>query len=72
MITRICSLLRMTPSNVEEVGLLLAHGKTVPTDGAAGYQTGCLFQKTDGGDGTALYVNEGTAASCDFNAVTVV
>jgi hypothetical protein len=36
-----------------------------------GYAIGCLFHHTDGGDGTALYVNEGTATSCNFNAITV-
>lgn len=54
-----------------EDGILLAYGNTVPTDTTAGYSIGCLFFHTDGGDATALYVNEGTAASCDFNAITV-
>lgn len=49
--------------------VLIAYGPTVPADTSSGYSTGCLFLHTDGGDGTALYVNEGTAASCDFNAV---
>lgn len=71
MITRICALLRIKEPSVEDAGLLLASGKTVPADGTAGYQTGCLFQHTDGGAGTSLYCNEGTAASCDFDAVTV-
>ena len=53
------------------VGTLMAYGATVPSDGATGYATGCLFLHTDGGDGTALYVNEGTSASADFNAITV-
>lgn len=52
-------------------GKILAWGDTVPTDEATGYATGCLFLHTDGGDGTSLYVNEGDASSCDFNAVTV-
>ena len=55
----------------ERGNALQVAGTTVPTDGAAGYATGCLFQHTDGGDGTALYVNEGTDSSCNFNAVTV-
>jgi hypothetical protein len=59
----------MTKPSPENPGLLLAHGDTVPTDGATGYATGCLFQKTDGGDGTSLYVNEGDIDGCDFNAV---
>ena len=54
-----------------EDGILQAYGNTVPTDATAGYAIGCLFHHTDGGDATALYVNEGTAASCDFNAITV-
>lgn len=46
-------------------------GPTVPADGTAGYGVGCLFQHTDGGAGTALYCNEGTATSANFDAVTV-
>lgn len=53
------------------VGILDAYGPTVPADASVGYATGCLFRHTDGGDGTALYVNEGTLASADFNAITV-
>lgn len=71
MIARIAKLLRIQPPAIEPEGLLLASGTTVPTDGTAGYQTGCIFQHTDGGDGTALYVNEGSVTSCDFNAITV-
>lgn len=56
---------------VPGVGIMRDMGDTVPADGSAGYGTGCLFQHTDGGDGTALYVNEGSNTSCDFNAVTV-
>jgi len=50
---------------------LFAHGTTVPTDADSGYAVGCLYAKTDGGDGSALYVNEGSATSCDFNLITV-
>lgn len=46
-------------------------GTTVPTDATPGFSTGCLFSHTDGGAGTALYVNEGTSSSCDFDAATV-
>ena len=53
-------------------GLIMdAAGVTAPADGVAGYATGCLFRHTDGSDGTALYVNEGSATSADFNAITV-
>jgi len=72
MIARICRLLRMSPPSATTEGLLLASGTTVPTDGTAGYQPGCLFQHTDGtAYNTVLYCNIGTAASCDFNVVTV-
>lgn len=44
-------------------------GTTVPTDTTAGYATGCVFVKTDGGVGTSYYINEGTSSSSDFNAM---
>jgi hypothetical protein len=72
MIERLCGIIRMTPPNNEDSGLLFDSGATVPTDGTAGYQTGCLFQHTDGSTGTALYQNEGTNTSCDFNAVAAI
>ena len=53
------------------LGIIRAYGDTVPADGADGYATSCIFHHTDGGDGTALYVNEGTSTSADFNAITV-
>jgi len=72
MLARIASLLRIQPPAIEPTGLLLASGSTVPTDGTAGYQPGCLFQHTDGTTyATVLYCNIGTATSCDFNVVTV-
>lgn len=52
-------------------GILLAFGETVPTDATAGYATGCIFIHTDGSAGTALYCNEGTSSSCDFDSVSV-
>lgn len=51
---------------------LLAKGATVPSDAAAGYAKGCVFIKTDGTDHTnTLYANIGTAASANFNAMTI-
>lgn len=50
-------------------GCMEAYGTTVPTDATAGYATGCRFIHTDGTRGTALYINEGSATSCDFNPV---
>lgn len=44
-------------------------GPTVPTDATAGYLPGCIFMKNaSNGVGSTMYVNEGTLASCDFNA----
>jgi hypothetical protein len=59
----------MKPPVLADEGFLFASGSVVPTDGDSGYQPGCIFQHTDGTSGTVLYVNEGTYASCDFNAV---
>jgi hypothetical protein len=53
-----------------EDGILQCYGTTKPADAATGYATGCLFQNTDGGDGTSLYVNEGSVTSASFKAVT--
>lgn len=47
----------------------LASGATVPTDGTAGYAPGALFLKRSGTAGASLYINDGTATSCDFNPV---
>lgn len=49
--------------------IIMHTGITVPADSAAGYATGCLFLHTDGGAGTALYVNVGSNTSCNFDAV---
>lgn len=51
-------------------GILLAYGTTVPSDAALGYAPGCLFQQTDGStEATYLYVNVGTKASANFDAI---
>lgn len=52
-----------------ENGIQLVYGITVPTDGTSGYAIGCIFKHDDGSGGATLYVNEGTATSCDFNLV---
>lgn len=52
-------------------GVIWAAGDTVPSDAVAGYAPGCIFQHLDGAAGATIYVNEGTLASCDFDAVTV-
>lgn len=72
MLERVSSLLKMAPPVSGDRGLLFASGATVPTDGTDGYQPGCIFQHTDGSTGTALYVNEGSVTSCDFNAVAAM
>ena len=67
---------RLTPqdatgviTHIPGLGILQAYGSTVPVDNTAGYAIGCLFHKTNGGNGTALYLNEGTALLSDFNAI---
>jgi hypothetical protein len=52
-------------------GILICYGITVPSDAATGYSPGCLFLHTDGTAGSELYINSGTAASADFDLVTV-
>lgn len=39
---------------------------SVPADGVAGYEKGCLLQVYDGASGLVLYVNSGTNASAAF------
>ena len=48
---------------------LLKEGRTKPTDGATGYAAGCIFIHMDGGSGTAVYINEGSSISADFNRI---
>ena len=67
MIDRICSLLK-TQKPAANAGFLFASGTTVP-GAVAGYQTGCIFQHTDGANGTSLYVNEGNSTTASFQAV---
>lgn len=71
MVSRIASLLRIKVPDVESGGLLIASGKSLPSDGQRGYQPGCIFQVTTAGAGTYLYCNTGTINSCSFKAVTV-
>jgi hypothetical protein len=63
--TPVVNILQFDSSN----NVLFATGATVPTDADAGYAKGCIFIHTDGGVGTTLYQNEGSATSADFNAV---
>jgi len=51
---------------------LFARGAAVPADASTGYAKGCLFVQEDATDhSNLLYVNIGTAASANFNLVTV-
>lgn len=52
------------------VGAVFASGTTVPADNADGYAPGCVFVHEDGAAGSNLYVNDGTFANCDFNALS--
>jgi len=67
MLQRIAGLLRHLPPLTVNRGLLYGSGPAVPTDADDGWQTGATFAHTDGGSGTALYVNEGSVTSCNFN-----
>jgi hypothetical protein len=70
MIERVCKLIKMEVP-ARNAGLLFASGTSVPST-ANKYQTGCIFAKTNGGAGTALYVNEGTYASPSFQAISAL
>jgi hypothetical protein len=53
-------------------GPLIAWGTVAQLpDGEAGYAPGCIYHAIDGSDDTAIYVNEGTSATADFNKFTV-
>ena len=68
MLNRVCKILSFKKRAFDDNYTRWDSGTTVPSDGAAGYAKGCVFIKTDGGVGTTMYVNEGSATSCDFNA----
>lgn len=59
-------------SEMAGIGKTYERGTTVPSDGATGYAPGCIFVDTDAAAGSQLFMNEGTAASADFNAMTTV
>ena len=69
MLQRIAGLLRHLPPVTANRGLLFGSGATVPTDASDGWQIGAVFCHTDGTAGTAIYVNEGSITSSDFNAI---
>ena len=53
----------------EAENILMGRGTTVPS-ADAGFAKGCIFIKTDAGNGVkALYENQGTTASCSFNLI---
>ena len=55
----------------ENGNILYSIGLEVPTDATAGYAKGALHVDTNVATGTTgLYVNVGTTASCNFDAVT--
>ncbi len=66
MIDRIASLLKMQKPLLNR-GFLFASGATVPTNGSDGYQTGCIFQHTDGVAGETVYINNGSVTSSLFD-----
>jgi len=56
---------------VAGVGILFDHGTTVPTDGTSDYAPGCIFQDTDAAADASFLINQGTLASCNFDAIDV-
>lgn len=49
--------------------VVVGRGTTVP-NAKAGFAKGCIFIKTDAGNGVkALYENQGTTSSCSFNLI---
>ncbi len=56
----------------EKGDILQAYGTTVPADASSGYAPGCLFLDTDASAGSQWFINEGTLASSDFNAVSSI
>jgi hypothetical protein len=62
--TRVRVMVRDNNGKIKE-----ATGATVPTDGDAGYAVGAKFTQTDGTIGSAVYINEGSTTSCDFNVI---
>jgi len=71
LLRRVCKLLGFNADAFDSVNrdIIWDQGNTVPTDETDGYGIGCIFQHRDGGEGTAVYINEGTEGSCDFNPV---
>ena len=55
-------------------GKVFDFGNTVPPDGTAGFAPSCIFLDTNstGGAGAAthIFINVGTAASCNFDGIT--
>src|SRR3990167_741637 len=50
--------------------VMMASGATVPADADKGFAKGAYFFKSSGGSiGGTVYINEGTSASADFNAI---
>ena len=71
MLGRLQALMRHSRDNPQADGKLIVVGTSVPSDGSTGYQTGCIYQKTDGSAGTSFHVNEGTLASSAFATLSL-
>ena len=53
-------------------GCIFARGSALPDDTSTGYAKGCIFILTGGSDESdTVYANIGSAASSNFNLVTV-
>tara|TARA_R110000851_G_scaffold177752_2_gene324643 strand:+ start:797 stop:1027 length:231 start_codon:yes stop_codon:yes gene_type:complete len=56
-------------------GKILDFGNAVPTNGTPGFAPSCIFLDTNSTGGassaTHIFINVGTAASCNFDGITV-
>jgi hypothetical protein len=65
-------------AEIEFDGKVFAFGKNAdkPSDGTSGFAPACLYLVTDAAADstnsvTHLFINVGTAASCDFDPITI-
>ena len=72
MLGRLQALMRHSREFPQADGKLIVAGTSVPADASTGYQAGCLYQKTDGGVGSTLYINHGSLSSSLFQPLEAV
>lgn len=60
----------ITDTGGSTFGVNRCFGATVPADGEAGFNVGCIFHITTAVPGATNYVNEGSSTSCAFRTVS--